>query len=516
MLPEVTPVSNWLTQTATGVRQRVAHFLLPPEPVPLERPNLSHLAQPGARLPRFVAECAVARKYLELLGPLDWDHFPERDPHRPWPGPQPAPRAPFAAAYLVKLDQQKRYMSDLRTYLAEHPALVWILGFRLMPAPDYPWGFDVQASLPSARQFSRVLRHLPNPALQFLLDGTVTLIGHELPPEVSFGDIVAGDTKHIIAFVKENNPKVYLKHRYDQTKQPKGDPDCRLGCKKKRNQGPDEESQTHGFSADNPPPTPTTHPVPARSARVGEYYWGYASGVIATQVRGWGEFALAELTQPFDQNDITYFWPLMNDVERRLGRRPRFGAFDTAFEAHYVFDYFNQAGGFAAIPLSERGDPTRHFDAVGLPLCQAGLAMPLKSTYLCRTAAVHHERGRYACPLLFPESSGQVCPIAHPNWPKRGCLLTMPTSPGARLRYQLDRESDQFKNIYKQRSADERVNAQAVELGIERPKLRNGRSIANYNTRIYVLINLRALQRVRARKAQLARLGGEEASHALN
>jgi hypothetical protein len=206
-------------------------------------------------------------------------------------------------------------------------------------------------------------------------------------------------------------------------------------------------------------------------------------------VHGWGEFVLAELTQPFDQNDITYFFPLMGDVERRLGRRPRYGTFDMAFEAHYVYDYFHQAGGFAAIRLSQRGDNTRRFDAAGLPLCSAGLAMPLKYAYVCHTTEVKHERGRYACPLLFPAPTGQVCPIRHKNWPKGGCLLTMPTSPGARVRYQLDRESDQFKDVYKQRTATERINSLALELGIERPKLRNGRAIANQNTLIYVLLN---------------------------
>ena len=44
------------------------------------------------------------------------------------------------------------------------------------------------------------------------------------------------------------------------------------------------------------------------------------------------------------------------------------------------------------------------------------------------------------------------------------------------------------------------VNSQALELGIERPKLRRGSAIANQNTLIYVLINLHALQRVRERK----------------
>jgi len=48
------------------------------------------------------------------------------------------------------------------------------------------------------------------------------------------------------------------------------------------------------------------------------------------------------------------------------------------------------------------------------------------------------------------------------------------------------------------------VNALAGELGIERPKLRNLRAIANQNSLTYTLLNLRALQRVRQRNADNA------------
>jgi len=138
--------------------------------------------------------------------------------------------------------------------------------------------------------------------------------------------------------------------------------------------------------------------------------------------------------------------------------------------------------------------------------------MPLKSTYISRTTEVEHQKGRYACPLLFPfdcaqdrpEANGKSCPVAHKNWEKGGCVTTMATSKGARLRYQLDRDSDDYKELYKQRTATERVNSQAKELGIERPKLRNQQAITNQNTLIYVIINLRALQRVRKQKAELA------------
>ena len=84
------------------------------------------------------------------------------------------------------------------------------------------------------------------------------------------------------------------------------------------------------------------------------------------------------------------------------------------------------------------------------------------------------------------------------------CGASVPTCAGARLRYQLDRERAEYKAIYKQRTADERINSQALALGIERPHLRRQSAIVNQNTLIYVLINLRALQRIRIHKDQLA------------
>ena len=44
----------------------------------------------------------------------------------------------------------------------------------------------------------------------------------------------------------------------------------------------------------------------------------------------------------------------------------------------------------------------------------------------------------------------------------------------------------------------ERINSQAEALDILHPKLRRGSAIANRNTLTYVLINLRALGRLRA------------------
>jgi hypothetical protein len=239
---------------------------------------------------------------------------------------------------------------------------------------------------------------------------------------------------------------------------------------------------------------------------VGEYYWGYASGVVATQVADWGEVVLAELTQTFDHADASYFSPLMDQTTQRLGRRPRYGALDKAFDAFYVYQWFHDAGGFAAVPLVAKGRAdVRQFSPAGWPLCTAGLAMPLKFAFTDRTTTlVVHERGKYVCPLVFPtRQPTAVCPVAHANWPT-GCTAMMPTCAGTRIRYQLDREGAAYKAIYKQRTADERINSQAVALGIERPHLRRQSAITNQNTLIYVLINLRTLQRIRQHREGLA------------
>jgi hypothetical protein len=195
----------------------------------------------------------------------------------------------------------------------------------------------------------------------------------------------------------------------------------------------------------------------------------------------------------------------MHQTEVNLGRKPKYGALDGAYDTFYVHEYFTLAGGFAAVPWADREDHKKTFSPDRLPLCEAGLPMPLKGTANKKSGClVPHEIGRYACPLLFPDKTGEACPIDHKNWQRpgkdQGCLTTLPTSVGAFARHTLDRESDEFQRLYAQRTAVERITSQAVALGIERPKLRNQRSIANQNTLIYVLINLRALQRIQAQR----------------
>ncbi|MBN2258829.1 MAG: hypothetical protein JW704_13615, partial [Anaerolineaceae bacterium] len=212
------------------------------------------------RLPKWVSGCPPALRLLELLGPLPWQRFPDRNLERNW-GQTTVPYAALTAAWLLQLNEHLVHMSDLRTYLCEHPAFIWLLGFPLVRDRASPYGFDPDASLPTQRHFTRMLRTIPNDTVRFPFAASVAAILNALASAgcKNVAQAISLDTKHIIAWVKENNPKAYVSERYDKTQQPSGDPDCKLGCKRRHNQRTSSEDVA----------TPSHNPVPAKTLSVG-------------------------------------------------------------------------------------------------------------------------------------------------------------------------------------------------------------------------------------------------------
>ena len=88
--------------------------------------------------------------------------------------------------------------------------------------------------------------------------------------------------------MQENNPRAYVKDRSDKEHQPKGDRDCKVGVKKSTN-----KEQADGSKKQEK-----------------DYLWGYGSGVASAPSADYGDVVLAEYTLPFNENDITYFFPL--------------------------------------------------------------------------------------------------------------------------------------------------------------------------------------------------------------
>jgi hypothetical protein len=414
----------------------------------------------------------VVQRYHARFALFDWRTIDP--PRKHGPGNPGHPKSAYIKAALVRINEHLLSTPRWRAYLLDHPFLVLELGFRPHIDLTQPYGFDVAKTVPSIRHLNTMLRELDPALLADLLEQSVQALQEEIP---GLGDVVAFDVKHIYANVKENNQRAYVKERFKKDQQPRGDPDCKLGVKRSTNQ-----EQADGSTKETK-----------------EYLWGYGSGVAAASTPDYGDVVLAECTQPFNENDITYFIPLFLQSVALLNRFPLHITADAAFDAWYTYQTCALRGGIAAIPLNQHAHPVVLRDADGTPRCPIGLRM--HPTY-----QFQHTRGyraqRYRCPLLFPAASGQTC--EHEQFGKGpGCVKDINIEAGGLLRVTLDRHSPLYKGIYNQRTSCERINSQAKDLGIERPKARNIGSMRRLNTLTYITINMKALQRARAINASL-------------
>jgi Transposase DDE domain len=198
--------------------------------------------------------------------------------------------------------------------------------------------------------------------------------------------------------------------------------------------------------------------------------------------------------------DATSYHPLYERTGATLGGRPCNVTADAAFDAWHIYQTCARHGGIAAIPLNLRGHPPPQRRSDGTPRCPKGLA--LSPSYIF----AHTDGSRaqeFRCPLLHPQPTPQTCD--HEQFAKgRGCVKHINIEAGGLMRVLLDRDSTAYKDLYRQRTAAERINAQATALGIERPKVRNSASVRNLNTLTYIVINVQALQRAQAVHARAA------------
>jgi hypothetical protein len=440
----------------------------------------------------------VVQEYHAFFSLFDWSLVDQWQAQRSSRGRPAHPISAYLKALLIRIHRKFIYASELRHFLVTHPLLIIELGFRLVLDPSAPYGFDVEKTLPCRYWFCQKLRTLDQTLLQQLLHATVTALQAEIP---GLGETVAFDVKHIYAWVKENNERVFVTERYDKEKRLAGDPDCRLGVKKSSNQ--EKTEATSGAEAPAPSPQKkkkkSASPDPAKQPlepekEKKELIWGYGSGVAAATHPTYGDVVLAEYTQPFNENDITYFRPLYQQAVVALNRFPTNITADAAFDAWYVHEAAASHGGIGAIPLRQPSKNPVVREADGTPHCPKGLLMhPTKQfnhTYGYRAQ-------RFQCPLLFPEKTGDCCD--HEQFTKgKGCVKDVNWELGGRMRVTLDRESSLYKEIYNQRTSAERINSQAKEFGIERPKVRNIHSVRNLNTLIYLVINVRALVKAKS------------------
>jgi hypothetical protein len=456
----------------------------------------------------------VVQRCRAFFALFNWSVVPDPPVEPSQPGKRPHPHSAYVKALLLKLNEGFAHCTQLRRFLLEHPLLVLELGFRPVLDVTEPYGFVVERTVPPARWFTQQQRTLQQSVLQDLLAARVQDLREEIP---GLGEVVAFDVTHIYAFVKENNLRVYVKDRYKKEVQPRGDPDCRLGVKKSTNkeqaqgecrnepataQGKDQDkARGKGKRGSTSKPAQGTKPDGKKSdgkKEEKECLWGSGSGVASATVAGYGDVVLAEYTQPFNENDVSYFVPLYIRAVAALTCFPTHLTAEAAFDAWYTYETVARRG-IAAIPLNEHGHPESQRALDGVPVCAKGLRMH-------PTFQFSHTYGycsqRFRCALLFPQATEQTCD--HAQFRKgKGCVKDPNWEAGGRMRVTLDRQGPLYQAVYDQRSSTERINSQSKELGIKRPKVRHLHWVRNLNTLTYLVINARALQRARDLNASL-------------
>jgi hypothetical protein len=295
----------------------------------------------------------VVQDYRTFFADLDWSLVAHWQAARSSRGRPAHPESAYLKAFLIRLREGMSYTSQLRRFLLNHPLLVIELGFHLVFDPCAPYGFDCQRTLPSEVHLRQKLRTFDQDLLQALLAATVADLQAAIP---GLGETVAFDVKHIFAWVRENNPNVYVKGSFNVTHIPKGDPDCRLGVKKSSNQvQPDGSTKKKKVSL-----------------------FGYGTGVAACTNPVYGDVVLAEYTLPFNEADVTYFRPLYQRAVVALDQFPIHIAADAAYDYWYVYETVAHRQGIAAIPLNTHGHEAVPHDPDGTPYCSKGLRVVVK------------------------------------------------------------------------------------------------------------------------------------------
>lgn len=411
----------------------------------------------------------LVQDYRRFFADLDWSLVERWQAARSTRGRPAHSESAYLKAFLVRIREGMSYTSQLHRFLLKHPLLVIELGFQLVLDSSAPYGFDVQRTLPTEQWLRQKLRTFDQALLQALLAATVAALKQAIP---DLGDTIAFDVKHLYAWVRENNSNVYVEGSFNVGHIPKGDPDCRLGVKRSSNQVQPDGSTTKKKVS----------------------LFGYGTGVAACTDSTYGDVVLAEYTLPFNAADVTYFRPLYQRAVVALDQYPTHITADAAYDFWYVYQTVALRDGMAAIPLNSHGHEEVPRDPDGTPYCSGGLRMQPVFFF-------QHTNGyraqRFRCPLLFPERTGQICD--HAQFAKgRGCVKDLNWEKGGLMRALLDRDSALYHTLYNRRTACERINSQAKALGIETPKVRNGRSVRNLNTLTYLIINVRALQKAKS------------------
>src|SRR5579871_5806179 len=105
----------------------------------------------------------LVQDYRAFFALFEWSLEEEWQAQRSPRGRPAHPESASLKAFLVRIREGLSYTSQLRRFLLKHPLLVIELGFHLELAPEAPYGFDVQHTLPCEQWLREKLHSFDQP-----------------------------------------------------------------------------------------------------------------------------------------------------------------------------------------------------------------------------------------------------------------------------------------------------------------------------------------------------------------
>ncbi len=368
------------------------------------------------------------------------------------------PLSAMFCAFVVMKCESFGYITDLVDYLENNRLIA------------YYCGFDITKKLPSYWTYDRFLRKLDHGIVEKIMQTQVKQLHAMGVLDASF---IGLDSTPILANTKQNNPKSFVKNKFDPQNHPKADADCALGVHTASNQ---------------------------HNERKYEFYWGYKSHVLVDCITG---LPLGEMTTTADVADSAVALDILEKTNCYLSVEECTLIGDKAYDVKAIYNTVRDLyHGDCVIPLNKRNTKNPAKLPCGAPICEAGFAMRRDGKF----SDNGRTRQKYCCPYKRTAHLHD-CPCNHKNFHKdskaTGCTkyVTIPDD----YRLSIQRNSLEFKSVYALRTECERYNSRFKATSQERLWVTNLCSAENLNTIAHISLLAIAVAAFITKHPKLAR-----------
>jgi len=376
-------------------------------------------------------------------------------------GRKPFPRQAICRALVYKNLKAIKTLSELAFELSTNLGMAYILGFDKQP--------------PSRHRFEEFLHKMPNEVLQQIRTQQIKTL---VKLGIINGKYLSIDSTPIVAWVKQNNLKVFVGGKFDKTKLPQGDLDARLGFMslqkftkhyKKRElelfDRPNDKEQTDKKII---------------------YFWGYRNHVIFDSL---SELPVFEQTLPANVHDSKVTIPALKELKKNFKFRPKGVLGDAAHDSEQIRKCIRcnlRAKDFIPTnPRCKREDIK--LTAHNTRICTAGFEMYPWGKFKDRGKV----RRKFVCPIIHSKSFAAKynyrCPINHPRFSKGGCYAYVRLDKSYRLDV-ISPKSEYFKKVYKMQSGSERGFSRLLNFCMQQPLFTGLAAIRNHCTLAHISI----------------------------